>query len=271
MATLNPSSITRRLEAAGVDVLRSSAADVEHRNEPTPAEPWRVVEHIGAVVVLLSRGGLETIDTDAAARVAVAALAAAGLAAELTADSWPTLRVTAPAADVVDLDDEPAPAAVPLVVVPCGRAKLDHAAPAGRLYVGGLHRLARQAAETIAAGIGGRVVILSALHGLVDLAQELEPYDVTIGDADAIEPARLAAQLAELAPSRVVALTPNAYTAALLAAADAHAVPLVAPLAGSRGLPEQRGRLAALRDGRRDVDAPPTPAAPLEPLALFAV
>lgn len=130
-----------------------------------------------------------------------------------------------------------------LVVVPCGRAKLDHAAPAGQLYVGGQHRLARQAADVLAAQAGGHVVILSALHGLLQLDQLVEPYDVTMGDPEAVTVDVVQRQLAQLGASRVIALTPRAYSDLL----RAPWVELDDRLAGSRGLLEQRSRLAAIK------------------------
>jgi hypothetical protein len=144
-----------------------------------------------------------------------------------------------------------APAAEPVevVVVPCSGAKLDEPAPAGDLYLGSLHRLARQAASTVA-GATGEIRILSALHGLVPLDRVIAPYDVTIGDAGAVDPAIVAEQLVEAGVTRVVALTPNRYTQLLVDAADLAGITVDAPLVGSRGIGEQRGRLARLRDGR---------------------
>jgi hypothetical protein len=77
-------------------------------------------------------------------------------------------------------------------VVPCGGAKLDHPAPAEQLYTGSAYRHVLNAAKTEAEaterdlGIPARVLIMSAKHGLVDLDTVLEPYDVQIGDPDAV-------------------------------------------------------------------------------------
>jgi len=142
-----------------------------------------------------------------------------------------------------------------LIVVPCGGAKLDHRAPARYLYTGAHFRYTLRRAVWLAEGRPGvDVAILSALHGLVDLDDELDPYDVTL-DAAARRSelvARLVVQLLDRdVPDRIVALTPNAYTAALSSALDElgvrdEGVELVTPLAGSRGIGEQRGRLARL-------------------------
>lgn len=64
-----------------------------------------------------------------------------------------------------------------LIVVGCGRAKLDRPAPARELYTGNLFRAARQYAEAS----GAEWKILSALHGLIDPAVVIGPYDYRIG------------------------------------------------------------------------------------------
>jgi hypothetical protein len=126
------------------------------------------------------------------------------------------------------------------VVVPCSGAKLAHAAPAGELYTGQLHRLARRAADAL----GGRVLILSALHGLLQLDELVEPYDVQVGDDR------------QLGVRRVIALTPQRYTALL---ADALGAELVdARLASASGIGVMRARLAAIcrsADASADADA----------------
>jgi hypothetical protein len=143
-----------------------------------------------------------------------------------------------------------------VVVVPCSAAKLP--APttaellagyefptAGELYLGTFHRYARQHAERIGAD---EVLILSAGHGLIPLDRIVAPYDVSITDKDSIvaTPGKVAHQAATrglLDPDVVVvSLCPAAYTAELR-----KAVPnVVTPLAGSRGIGEQRGRIARL-------------------------
>lgn len=60
-----------------------------------------------------------------------------------------------------------------MIVIGCGKSKLDRRAPAGELYTGSLFRAARRYAEAR----GGRWAILSARHGLVMPDEELEPYD----------------------------------------------------------------------------------------------
>lgn len=116
-----------------------------------------------------------------------------------------------------------ATAARPIVyVVPCGAAKLDHAAPARELYTGSHFRNTLAAAEQLAAEEGGIVLILSARYGLVELDTVLEPYDVRMTDADAITPAGILNTAVELGldelDPELYAMLPAAYYDALAAA-----------------------------------------------------
>lgn len=72
-------------------------------------------------------------------------------------------------------------------IIPCGAAKLDHAAPACELYIGSAFKGALAAALNQVDGDRSKILILSALHGLVTLDQVLEPYDVKMGDPLAID------------------------------------------------------------------------------------
>lgn len=147
----------------------------------------------------------------------------------------------------LDVEDE---ADELVVVVPCGGAKLDHAAPAGELYVGSYHRACRRAA----AALGGRVVILSAKYGFVGLDEELEPYELRIDEAGAIdehELERSARRLGLVGARRVVVLAGGAYTrAARSVFPDAEA-----PLVPSRGIGEQLARLKRIASSSTAVAA----------------
>lgn len=141
-----------------------------------------------------------------------------------------------------------------LLVVPCSGAKLDQPAPARELYRGTLTTMGLAAcavvegsAEQQSGHVGTRTMILSALHGLLELDTIVEPYDVRMGASDSISTQQLADQLRATGATRLVALTPNAYTNALRAACELAGVQLVAALEGCRGIGEQRGRLAQLR------------------------
>lgn len=146
-----------------------------------------------------------------------------------------------------------------VVVVPCSGAKLWHAAPAGELYTGTFHKLARQAAEHLVEQHGGQVAILSALHGLLRLDDVVEPYDQTMGQPGSVSPQVVALQLLQLLRAQpgdlaVVSLLPRAYRTVLAAAvgelpADVRPQ-LFEPMRGASGVGYQRQRLAQLRDGR---------------------
>ncbi|NEE25426.1 hypothetical protein G3M53_08090 [Streptomyces sp. SID7982] len=141
-------------------------------------------------------------------------------------------------------DARPRPAR-PVVVIPCSGAKLDRPAPAGDLYIGPLHIMARQAADALVAG-GGTVLVLSALHGLLTLDEKVEPYDHTWKDPGSVTVEELRAQAVRLGladAADVVLLTPGEYTRRASAVWPGARTPLA-----HLGIGKQRGRLAALRD-----------------------
>lgn len=70
-----------------------------------------------------------------------------------------------------------------VVLVGCGSAKANHRSPAKDLYTGSLFRAARSYAEKY----GTEWAILSALHGLVDPEQEVDPYDVAMSNLGAAQ------------------------------------------------------------------------------------
>lgn len=161
-----------------------------------------------------------------------------------------------------------------LVVVPCTSTKADRPARVDELYKGGTFTLGLRAARMMG---GGRTRVLSALHGLVHTHDELDPYDVTLGDDLAVDAAVVAGQLVgreglagSLEPVVIVSLLPRRYRL-LLEAAVAHAqaelglgpVEVIDGLAGCGGIGAQRGRLRQLADGEllltywRDVAARP--------------
>lgn len=109
-------------------------------------------------------------------------------------------------------------------VIPCGRDKLDHAAPASDLYVGSAFKACLAAALHQVDGDRSKVLILSALHGLVTLDTVLEPYDVKMGDEwaldtrdDGLDLLELQFLLHGLAEDDIdlYAMLPKAYLAAL--------------------------------------------------------
>lgn len=137
--------------------------------------------------------------------------------------------------------DEAGQTGQPIIVIACGAAKLGTSAPAQQLYTSPHFALMLRAARRIAEQQSGRVLILSALHGLVELDTQLAPYDVKIGEAGSIKTADLATQLATLAPSTITTLLPHAYAAALDAAAEIAGAPDIIDLfADAPGIGYQR-------------------------------
>ena len=129
-----------------------------------------------------------------------------------------------------------------LIVVPCGARKLDRRARAADMYTGSYHRACRRAAEALRPD---RLVILSARYGLLDLDDEIEPYDTAHGaagsvTADVLRDQAVRRGVAELDP---VVVLGGARHAALATAVCPHAR---TPLSGTRGMGEQMARLAAM-------------------------
>jgi hypothetical protein len=112
-----------------------------------------------------------------------------------------------------------------LIVVACGATKLDHPAPAEKLYRSRHFALMLAAARSEAAdtmrvcGGTASVAILSALHGLVNPATVLEPYNLKMGQPGSITALQVAAQLSHAPPDEIVALLPAAYLRVLTEAA----------------------------------------------------
>lgn len=106
------------------------------------------------------------------------------------------------------------------VIVPCGGEKLEHKAPAGELYVGSYHKATRRAAAAIAAP--EQTLILSALHGLLQLEDEVAPYDLHMTSPDSVPARTVARQMRALgmnAPgTRVIVLAGKAYSGRIRAA-----------------------------------------------------
>lgn len=161
-----------------------------------------------------------------------------------------------------------------VVIVPCGGKKLPTAAPAGELYVGSYHRACRRAA----AARGGRLLILSAKHGLLDPATVIDPYDLTMGQPGSVTVATVRGQAALLGilDARVTVLAGTRYADVVSSVwPDADR-----PLAGTRGIGEQLSALksiATMPKPRPRIDpkrpAPARSAAPVEmdgQLMLFA-
>ncbi|PBC72379.1 hypothetical protein BX261_7252 [Streptomyces sp. 2321.6] len=131
----------------------------------------------------------------------------------------------------------------PVIIVPCSGAKLTHRAAARDLYTGPYHVACRKAAEALTAD-GGLVLVLSAKYGLVPLDEEIEPYDMTMDDPEAITGAELQQQARAMgihdAP-QVTILAGAKYTARAQTVWPQAATPLA-----GRGIGRQKARLAAM-------------------------
>ncbi|MEU0237638.1 DUF6884 domain-containing protein [Nocardiopsis sp. NPDC006198] len=133
-----------------------------------------------------------------------------------------------------------------MVIIPCSADKAARPAPAAELYTGSYHRLARAAAETLTA-TGGRILILSGLHGLLTPDRVIAPYDHRMGQPGSVTPSQLRSQAGELGVAdadEVVVLAGRAYAEAVQPIWE-HAL---LPLAGSRGIGDHRARLSLIRD-----------------------
>jgi hypothetical protein len=80
-----------------------------------------------------------------------------------------------------------------VVVIPCAGRKLERRAAARDLYSPSQYF---RACLAYAESTGARVLILSALHGLIELEEELAPYELRMGAPGAVDsfPALLRAQ-----------------------------------------------------------------------------
>lgn len=132
------------------------------------------------------------------------------------------------------------------IVIPCGGAKTEGPNRASELYIGSMFRDALNTARQLVDD--DRILILSALHGLVRLDTILEPYDVKMGDSESVTAKTLQAQArAHNLAGRVLQLLPNAYRDALETALVGFDMELVAAYAGCRGIGQQKAVLAGLR------------------------
>lgn len=90
--------------------------------------------------------------------------------------SAPAPAPAAPAAPAVEPEAGPLPAPVRVVLVGCGKSKLEHAAEARDLYTGALFKARRAHAEAT----GNLWFVVSALHGLLEPTAVVEPYDARL-------------------------------------------------------------------------------------------
>jgi hypothetical protein len=132
-------------------------------------------------------------------------------------------------------------------LVACSAGKLDQPAPARELYTSQLFRKA----SAYAAATCDRWFILSALHGLVEPDQLLQPYDVTLNGMPALQREawvarvrwQLQLQLGDAAGVQLVALAGATYRQAL----DGVPWPVEIPMQGL-GIGQQLGFLTRQLD-----------------------
>jgi hypothetical protein len=157
------------------------------------------------------------------------------------------------------------------VVIPCGDRKAPHPAAARDLYTGSMFRHTLAAAEVEAAwcaanGIPGRVLILSARHGLLTLEKVIGPYDLRMGQPGTVTPEAVTAQAKALGIRQgceVFGMLPRRYLAVLGKALRPLRVPVHDVYEGARGIGDQRHINAAVMaawENRGPAGAPPLPA-----------
>lgn len=152
------------------------------------------------------------------------------------------------------IEDETDWSTRPMVcVIPCGSDKLDRPAMARDLYTSTMFRLAWDAAMAEIEAYEGtaRIVILSALHGLIDSSTIIEPYDVKMGDSGSVTAEMITAQAAGLGidwGADVYAFLPNSYFEVLdegLRTLDVYAAQVYE---ATSGIGDQRHVCAVVRD-----------------------
>ena len=137
-----------------------------------------------------------------------------------------------------------------LILIPCGSKKRLEPCPARDLYVGAQFRMTLRAAEALQAAEGGRIMILSGLHGLLELAQVVEPYEQRMGKPGCVSVEQLRAQAVAMGldqAENVAILAGKDYSEAARAVWPA----IASPLAGLGGIGYQRQALARIiREGK---------------------
>lgn len=135
-----------------------------------------------------------------------------------------------------------------LILIPCGAKKREVQSPARELYLGDMFRMTLRAAETIAGEKGGRILILSGRHGLLELDQVVAPYEQRIDQPGAVSSEavrRQAEDLGLLDEAEVLVLAGKAYSETAQKVWP-HAR---TPLCGLRGIGYQRQVLSRIIRG----------------------
>jgi hypothetical protein len=117
-----------------------------------------------------------------------------------------------------------------LVLISCAGKKLPYRAKAKDLYASPLFKLSLRYAYSLEPDA---IFVLSAKHGLIDLEEELEPYDLTLNDMPANDVRRWASRVldrlrsvADLGTDQLVFLAGERYRRYLLPSISHYEVPL---------------------------------------------
>lgn len=100
-----------------------------------------------------------------------------------------------------------------IIVIPCGSKKRPNRSPAWNLYTGGYFRANLAWARSMTSS--EEIFILSALHGLISLDDEIEPYDLLMGKPGCVRPSLVQEQAARFGLSEVIALGGSKYITTL--------------------------------------------------------
>ena len=132
-----------------------------------------------------------------------------------------------------------------IVIIPCGGKKRSVASIAAELYVGPYFRGCLAYARSLVSDAD--IYVLSAKYGLVTLVDELEPYDLRMGNAGCVTPRRVQEQAAAMGvlDERVVALGGVDYTRVVRAVWRS----VTTPLTGVGGIGKQLRWLKEHRSG----------------------
>lgn len=127
----------------------------------------------------------------------------------------------------------------PLVIVPCGGAKLGRPAIAEQLYIGSFHRLTMRAAQALTSR--ERIRILSGRYGLLELDDVVEPYDQRINERFSLAGVDVVAQAEHmgLVGECPILLLPAAYDVVAIRAWPQN----TNPLRGASGIGSMQHRL----------------------------
>lgn len=141
------------------------------------------------------------------------------------------------------------------VIIPCGGAKADSAQVAADLYIGKHFKQALSAARTMTDD--KHILILSALHGLLELDEVVEPYNVKMGDADSVAWNQVAAQMISFGMvsdnDDIYTMLPKAYGEVFTDAARVLGTYAMDVYEANAGIGEQNGICASIKRGQEQI------------------